>query len=215
MQRGSTIAGSSPLTMRVATIIQAYHPRIGGAEKLVGTVSPELQKLGVEVRTGAATLMIGGKPGAAREAVDIHEALDVTLASLSIRTPTITGYLDSGERARLTADAFVLPSQKEGLPYVLLEAGFAYVPVVATDVAARGVREEVATVDPDVREPASRLRRVSLAHPRADVERVPDRHRATVQVGEVADNHGRSSSQEGSILSTATRPPLTARRSGG
>jgi glycosyltransferase involved in cell wall biosynthesis len=35
--------------MRVATIIQAYHPRIGGAEKLVGAVSPALQTCGDEV----------------------------------------------------------------------------------------------------------------------------------------------------------------------
>lgn len=34
---------------RVAMVIQAYHPRIGGAERLVATLSPLLQAQGVEV----------------------------------------------------------------------------------------------------------------------------------------------------------------------
>ncbi len=36
-------------SIRVAMIIQGYHPRIGGAEKQLGAVAPELQKQQVEV----------------------------------------------------------------------------------------------------------------------------------------------------------------------
>lgn len=46
----------------------------------------------------------------------------------------IVGFVPDAARYLRALDCFVLPSQKEGLPYVLLEAGCAYVPVVATHV---------------------------------------------------------------------------------
>lgn len=49
------------------------------------------------------------------------------------------GYVPDAAKYLRAFDAFFLSSQKEGLPYVLLEAGFAYLPVVASDSA--GVRD--------------------------------------------------------------------------
>lgn len=45
------------------------------------------------------------------------------------------GYIPEAARYLRAFDAFLLTSQKEGLPYVLLEAGYGYLPVVASDTA--------------------------------------------------------------------------------
>jgi glycosyltransferase involved in cell wall biosynthesis len=47
---------------------------------------------------------------------------------------TIMSNLPDAARYLKNFDIFVLPSLKEGLPYVLLEAGLAELPVIATDV---------------------------------------------------------------------------------
>lgn len=46
----------------------------------------------------------------------------------------MVGFLEEGARYLKAFDVFALPSVKEGLPYVLLEAGLAGVPVVASDL---------------------------------------------------------------------------------
>lgn len=51
------------------------------------------------------------------------------------------GYIPEARELLSALDIFVLPSVKEGLPYVLLEAGLARLPVVASDIA--GVRDIV------------------------------------------------------------------------
>ena len=51
------------------------------------------------------------------------------------------GYRQHGAEYLSAFDIFVLPSLKEGLPYVLLEAGQASLPVVATDVG--GIHEVI------------------------------------------------------------------------
>jgi glycosyltransferase involved in cell wall biosynthesis len=53
----------------------------------------------------------------------------------------LLGYVPEAAKYLRAFDAFVLPSIKEGLPYVLLEAGYAYVPVVASDIP--GVRDVI------------------------------------------------------------------------
>jgi glycosyltransferase involved in cell wall biosynthesis len=49
------------------------------------------------------------------------------------------GYVPDAAQYVRAFDAFLLPSQKEGLPYVLMEAGYAYIPVVASDLP--GIRD--------------------------------------------------------------------------
>jgi len=51
------------------------------------------------------------------------------------------GYVPDAARYLRAFDIFALSSLKEGLPYVLLEAGFAYVPVVASDIP--GIRDVI------------------------------------------------------------------------
>lgn len=46
----------------------------------------------------------------------------------------LLGYLDTASQYFKAFDIFVLPSKKEGLPYVLLEAGLAGLPVIASDL---------------------------------------------------------------------------------
>jgi glycosyltransferase involved in cell wall biosynthesis len=55
-------------------------------------------------------------------------------AGLSARVH-FPGFVPEGARYLRAFDVFLLPSQKEGLPYVLLEAGYGYLPVVASDIA--------------------------------------------------------------------------------
>jgi len=45
-----------------------------------------------------------------------------------------TGYVTHASRYLKALDIFVLPSKKEGLPYVLLEAGLATLPVIVSDI---------------------------------------------------------------------------------
>lgn len=54
-------------------------------------------------------------------------------AGLSDRI-AFTGFVDDGRRYLAAADIFFLPSKKEGLPYAILEAGRASLPVVASSV---------------------------------------------------------------------------------
>ncbi|MBL8158337.1 glycosyltransferase [bacterium] len=49
------------------------------------------------------------------------------------------GFVPEAAQYLRAFDAFLLTSQKEGLPYVLMEAGYAYIPAVASDTA--GVRD--------------------------------------------------------------------------
>jgi glycosyltransferase involved in cell wall biosynthesis len=51
------------------------------------------------------------------------------------------GHIPEAARYLRAFDAFLLTSRKEGLPYVLLEAGYGYMPVVASDTA--GVRDVI------------------------------------------------------------------------
>ncbi len=47
---------------------------------------------------------------------------------------SLAGFLDNAARHLKAFDCFLLPSLKEGLPYVLLEAGLAQIPIIATNV---------------------------------------------------------------------------------
>ncbi len=47
---------------------------------------------------------------------------------------TILGYIDDGAKYFKAYDGFIITSKKEGLPYVVLEAGLAGLPVIASDI---------------------------------------------------------------------------------
>lgn len=47
---------------------------------------------------------------------------------------SLAGFIDNAARHLKAFDCFLLPSLKEGLPYVLLEAGLAQIPIIATNV---------------------------------------------------------------------------------
>ncbi len=60
--------------------------------------------------------------------------LENLISELQIqKTVHLLGYLD-GAKYLKAFDIFILPSKKEGLPYVLLEAGLAGLPVIASDL---------------------------------------------------------------------------------
>lgn len=46
----------------------------------------------------------------------------------------LTGFMEDASKYLSAFDVFILPSVKEGLPYVLLEAGLASLPVIASDI---------------------------------------------------------------------------------
>lgn len=75
------------------------------------------------------------------------------------------GFVPEAAKYIRAFDAFLLTSRKEGLPYVLLEAGAGYVPIVATDFP--GIRDVVLpdftgiVVERDAAQIAGALRRLS------------------------------------------------------
>ncbi|HVT74958.1 MAG TPA: glycosyltransferase family 4 protein [Candidatus Paceibacterota bacterium] len=68
--------------------------------------------------------------------------LEMRLADLDLaRRVVLLGFIEDASSYLRAFDGFVLSSIKEGLPYVVIEAGFAGLPVVATNVG--GVKEIV------------------------------------------------------------------------
>lgn len=62
-------------------------------------------------------------------------ALEKLIKELSLEDRVhLIGFVDNSSRYLKAFDAFVLPSRKEGLPYAVLEAGMAEVPVIAAAV---------------------------------------------------------------------------------
>ncbi len=64
-----------------------------------------------------------------------YEQLDLLAKKLGVSERVhLLGYIDAVPRYLKAFDVFILPSVKEGLPYVILEAGAAALPVVASDL---------------------------------------------------------------------------------
>jgi glycosyltransferase involved in cell wall biosynthesis len=71
-----------------------------------------------------------------------REHLEKLARELGVDTRTIfTGFIHEARQYLKAFDVVCLPSVKEGLPYVLLEALYAGVPIVASDLP--GIREVV------------------------------------------------------------------------
>jgi glycosyltransferase involved in cell wall biosynthesis len=73
-----------------------------------------------------AYLIIGGG--------ELEESLKTFVEEKGIKNVFFLGHLDQGGNYLGGLDYFLLPSHSEGLGYVLLEAGYAALPVIATDV---------------------------------------------------------------------------------
>lgn len=72
-------------------------------------------------------LIIGG--GEKKE--ELEETIKLKQLSNNVK---LLGYIDEASHYLKAFNIFVLPSVKEGLPYVLLEAGYASLPVISTTV---------------------------------------------------------------------------------
>ncbi|WP_059010410.1 glycosyltransferase family 4 protein [Streptomyces specialis] len=136
----------------------------------VGRLSPQknvgrlLEAMSLVTRPVALTVVGDGEQRAHLERQTAGLGLDnVTFAGQRLGPDLIAAYAD--------ADAFVLPSDKEGMPLVVLEAMAAALPIVATDVpgnaeliggtgllAAPEPRALAAAVDRIAEDPALRLR---------------------------------------------------------
>jgi len=73
-------------------------------------------------------VIVGGDGGA-------HQSLKQLVTQLGVRDRVhFTGYIKDAQEHLGIFDVFILPSAKEGLPFVLLEAGLAGVPIIASDL---------------------------------------------------------------------------------
>lgn len=65
-----------------------------------------------------------------------RENLERVIKDQNIENVTLLGFLENASSLLRAFDIFLLPSIKEGMPYVLLEAGLAKIPVIATNVGS-------------------------------------------------------------------------------
>lgn len=84
-----------------------------------------------------AELIILGEGEARDKLEELTELLGIT------GTVTFKGYMEDARKYLSAFDIFVLPSRSEALPYTLLEAGFAELPIIATNVG--GIPEIIET----------------------------------------------------------------------
>lgn len=92
----------------------------------------------------AAIATVAGLPSTVHLAIigsgEEYDSLHHHVEKLNVRNRVhLLGYVPDAVRYLKAFDIFVLPSKKEGLPYVLLEAGLAGLPVVASDLP--GIRD--------------------------------------------------------------------------
>lgn len=125
---------------------QKLVPNIGNNTLLVGSTS-ELHKIkGLDVlltawkkfvdRNKAHLVLIGTG--------DEKNRLESMVQKLGIESSvTLTGYVDEARSHLSALDIFVMPSRSENLPYSILEAGLARLPVVASRVG--GIPEIIET----------------------------------------------------------------------
>lgn len=106
---------------------------------------------------------------------ELRPALEKQIARLKLGdTVKLAGFVDSAAKYLKGADVFVLPSVKEGLPYALLDAMDAEVPIVATAVG--GVAEVLDRVVVEPNNPGALAAglKTQLKHPVLPAGRPPD-----------------------------------------
>ncbi len=109
-----------------------------GKRPIVGTIAELHPNKGLHYLINAWTTVIHEHPQAIL--IIIGDGQDAASLSMLIKERGLqssifmTGYMEQASEYLKALSIFVLPSIKEGLPYVILEAGAASLPVVATTV---------------------------------------------------------------------------------
>ncbi len=103
-------------------------------KKIIGTIAELTENKGLSYAIEAMKkipdslfLIIGG----GEKETELKKAVNENNLQEKV---SFAGFVENASRLIKGFDVFLLPSIKEGLPYVLLEAGFAEVPIIATKV---------------------------------------------------------------------------------
>jgi len=111
-----------------------HTPEVSTGHTWVGTVAELHQNKGIDVLLRAVPMVenahffIAGEGENKKNLVKMAQTLGIS------DRVTFLGQVSHAAQYLAAFDIFVLPSRKEGLPYTLLEAGLAGLPVVATNV---------------------------------------------------------------------------------
>jgi glycosyltransferase involved in cell wall biosynthesis len=107
-------------------------------KKIIGTVANLYKTKGLEYLVEAASLMVKQNPHYLFVVFgegELRSELQKKITSLGLdENFKLVGFIDNASRLLRGLDVLVLPSVKEGLPYILIEASRAQIPIVATHV---------------------------------------------------------------------------------
>ncbi len=137
-----TGVGAFPLRARAdaRAVLGALDARVRADARLILTASELHRNKGLDTLIDAFARIAPAHPDtllALTHDGDERAALIARAARRGIRGRVIfLGFVPEARSLLAAADLFALPSRKEGLPYALLEAGYAGLPVVATRVGA-------------------------------------------------------------------------------
>lgn len=133
--------------------LRSHNPEVGKPEGSVhvGTIAELTPNKGIAHGIKAIARLNGGGERMYSYTVvgggEERNALEALVSELGIAEHVhFTGFVPSAASYIETFDVFLLPSVKEGMPYVLLEAGEAGIPTVATDVVNPDVLEGYKTI---------------------------------------------------------------------
>lgn len=132
---------------------------------LIGTVAELHPNKGLSYLITAMKQVLKQHPNALSIIVsdgELKAALHLQIKELGLeKNVFLTGYLENAAEYLKAFNIFVLPSIKEGLPYTILEAAYASLPVVATTVG--GIPEMVEDMKTGVLVQAKNSRELSHA----------------------------------------------------
>ena len=105
---------------------------------IIGTIAELHPNKGVSYLVDAMKSVVAEHPQAILVVIgdgDLGPSLHMDIKGAGLEQQVfLVGYIDQASEYLKAFDIFVLPSLKEGLPYVILEAGLASLPIVATIV---------------------------------------------------------------------------------
>ncbi|MFA6404944.1 MAG: glycosyltransferase family 4 protein [Candidatus Paceibacterota bacterium] len=159
-----------PIFLSIDGARQEIGRRIGldlneiGKKMILGTVTELHPNKGLFYLINALEQVLPQNPNLV--CIIIGDGEEATSLNLLIKSKKLEnnvyllGYIDNASEYLKAFNLFVLPSVKEGLPYVILEAGFASLPVIATTVG--GIPEIVEDMKSGVLVQSKNIR--ELAH---------------------------------------------------